>query len=511
MVLNLRSDTIPELEPYDLAVVGAGAAGITIARRLAGSGLRICLIESGDFEQEEETQSLYGGEAEGNIPDEGYLQTSRQRFFGGTTNHWTGWCRPLDPIDFAERDWVPGSGWPLDREDLEKYYRVAEELVEVHSFRPLDRIQRDWNRSQEQTYGFRAPFYQWSPPTRFGQKYRSDLEEAGNIDIFINANLTNIRLGDSRRRVRSLEVSSLNDRQISIDAEKVVLACGGIENPRILLNCRDEVPEGIGNEHGLVGKYFMEHPHYDSVGLAMVWDLLSFRQYGPWAEFSFKDRDGVLTWRVFSPDERLQREEGLLNIAIYLDDVMVLNDPDLDEDQRQFAEALARTSERLMENTSLVDRLAGKAIFDITNLYTYRIMAEPMPRASNAVTLVNEQDELGMQRAHLTSQVHPDEVENYRRSLRLLASALGRMGEGRLRLDLDEESTVGGGNHHMGTTRMSERPEEGVVDSNCRVHSVENLYIAGSSVFPTAGFANPTLTLVALAARLADHLEQEAG
>ncbi|MDZ7771685.1 MAG: hypothetical protein U5K31_02940 [Balneolaceae bacterium] len=158
MIIDLREDEVPELETYDVCIVGAGAAGITLAREFAGGNLRIALVESGSFTQEQQVQQLYEGEAQGEIPGaDSYLNTSRLRYFGGTTNHWGGWCRPLDAIDFEEKAWMPYSGWPISRDDLNPYYRRAEEVVEINSFEPLDQLQYTWSDQHRRNTTFARP------------------------------------------------------------------------------------------------------------------------------------------------------------------------------------------------------------------------------------------------------------------------------------------------------------------------------------------------------------------
>ncbi|MDZ7773790.1 MAG: GMC family oxidoreductase [Balneolaceae bacterium] len=508
MVIDLKTDPVPELQPYDVCIVGAGAAGITIALGLASSSLRVCLVESGGFEPSEETQNLYTGETAGNLPGEGYLRGTRLRYFGGTTNHWGGWCRPLDPIDFEKRSWVPDSGWPIDRAELEPWYREAERLVEIRPFHSLSK-RGHLDQRGHRFDGMRTPWFQWSPPTRFGDRYRREIVEAENIDLFLNANVTGFRLGENARRVERLPVRSLNGKAMEIEAARTVLACGGIENPRLLLNCTEGPPGGLGNGHGLVGKYFMEHPHYGGAGLVLVWDARIIR-WGRWREFRLHNREDVPRTRFFALQEKTQREEELLNISFQFRRLLSLSDPGLGERETSMARAVARLSEQTQVELSDWDRLTGLRLTDQAQLFTCYVRAEQIPDASNAVRLTGEKDALGLRKVRLACRVSYREADSYRRSLRLLAGALGRERMGRLRLDLDRASRVDGGAHHMGTTRMSAHPGEGVVNPDCRVHGMDNHIVAGSSVFPTSGFAHPTLTLVALAARLADHLRKSA-
>lgn len=502
MLFDLKKDEKPDRNRYDLAIIGAGAAGITIAREFSDTSFRILLVESGDFEFDRETQNLYQGETEGNLPgSDDYLRATRLRFFGGSTNHWNGWCRPLDPHDFRKRDWVPNSGWPISKDDLEPYYRGAEQLVGIDPFPELDRQQYDWTSSEMDLMKVRAPYSQFStPPTRFGREYREDVLEAENIDIIINANLNDLRLHDGNPRVNDIHLISLNQKKAVLHANYHILACGGIENPRLLLNFRSDMQEGLGNQHGLVGKYFIEHPHYFSTtGWLLTWS------FEAWDNFRYKiDRriryhlERARTLRVYSITEEAMREEKLLNFCMDLTDTTELENSGFDENEERIAYSLKELSEKFLIEPGVME----EAI--ISKLY---IRAEQEPRESNMVSLIQEKDQLGMQKVKLRCQVQDHELDSHRRSLELMGRAFGLDRKGRMKIDLDYDSYVAGGAHHMGTTRMSDDPGMGVVDENCKVHGIENLFIAGSSVFPTSGFANPTLTIVALSLRLTDHIK----
>ncbi len=491
MLTDLRTDTF-STEPLDtdVCIIGAGAAGITIAGAFAGSKTRVILVESGGFDFDEATHNLQKGYATGNIPhNDGYLRWSRLRYFGGSTNHWTGWCRPLDPIDFSKRSWIPYSGWPISREKLEPYYRKAEKMVEIQPFLQFD--DRYNSQKKGNNHDFRAPWFQFSPPTRFGKKYRNRIIKADNIHLMLYANVNNIRLSESKNKVDTIRVQSLNKNTRTIRPRFLIIACGGIENPRILLNCRDDMPAGIGNQNNLLGRFFMEHPHYSEAGV-----LLPGRSNHPFfRSFYRSDHNNADALRVFSPSESLQQREGLLNSGFQ-------------------AVAVAEGSES-SELTLATGALSGKTIFregDDSNgkLESARLLlrAEQYPDPGNAVTLLPEIDAAGLQKVALKCNVSAEEVEKNRMTLQFLAQHLGLNRKARLRIDLRRESNVTGGANHMGTTRMSDDPGQGVVNRNCRIHGISNLYVAGSSVFPTGGFANPTLTIVALSLRLSDHLKQ---
>jgi hypothetical protein len=187
----------------DLCIVGGGAAGITLARSFIGKALRVCLLESGGLEIEEEIQALYRGKNLG-LP---YfdLDTCRLRFFGGSTNHWAGRCRPLDELDFAPRPWVRLSGWPISRADLEPFYRQAQELCQLGAY---DYTPEPWLDPGQQVLPFDPAIllsrvWQFSPPTAFGEVYRAELESAVNVDVLLHASVVDITTSESGAEARS--------------------------------------------------------------------------------------------------------------------------------------------------------------------------------------------------------------------------------------------------------------------------------------------------------------------
>lgn len=495
MIINLSEEEVPDLFNCDVCIAGGGAAGITIARELAGTNLNVILLESGGLERDDETSKLNEGSASGNIVHGGhYLESSRLRYFGGATNHWGGFCRPLDELDFLKKDWVPNSGWPFTKDTLEPYYRRAEEVVEIGSFAELDHKQNLWGDSLRENQGIRAPFWQFSPPTRFGSRYKEDIEEAENIRLLLKANLTNIRLKDNKEAVDQVQVQSLEGASTAIKPKLLILAGGGIENPRIMLNCRDDMPDGIGNQNGIVGKYFMEHPHIDESGLILTMETEENDDF--WKAFRKQEKDEVEILRFLALNESIQQEEKLLNFCSNITYLAPI------DDDNYFPKSVGDLSQQVSFRKS---SRPGKP----PQISMLGSMAEQMPSETNQVSLTEERDALGMHRVDLKSRVSSDELEIYQRTMEIYGKALGLNKMGRIRIDLDENTHIRGGSHHMGTTRMSDDPKRGVVDKDCKVHGLDNLYIAGSSVFPTAGCANPTLTLLALAVRLSDHVKKE--
>lgn len=524
MVLDFRDVKHGTRLETDLCIVGAGAAGITIARELIGSGINIYLVESGGFDYDFSNQLLYKGEQAG-LPYY-QLQFTRLRFFGGTTNHWVGLCAPRNEIDFEARPWVPYSGWPISRADLDSYYKRAHPILNLGSYVYDQRVWRllgieplRFNPDKIQT-----AIWKFSDPVaRLGKKYRQEIEQAENIRLLLNANVTNIQTNETGSIVDYVDIATIDGKRATLQAKRFILACGGLENPRLFLLSNTVASTGIGNQHDLVGRFFMEHLH------ANVGELLSDDYAGlldTYLKNTQRGRNYLLGLRL---GEETQRQEQVLNSAVEIKmiakaDSGVQTAKDLYNRFRR-GEKIDDLPDAIWRIVKDLDDVAynayrrlvqGKVVLppvEKVNLFSF---GEQSPNPDSRVVLSDEKDALGMNRIKLAWRV----TELDRRSIetleKVIGTELGRLNTGRVRIYdwlLKDSDTWGenlyGGNHHMGTTRMADSPKFGVVDRNCRVHGVSNLYLAGSSVFATGGYANPTLTIVALALRLADHLKSQ--
>ena len=247
----------------DICIIGAGAAGITIAREYANSSTTVALLESGGLEFDQEIQNLYTGKNIGlpSFP----VHVNRLRYFGGTTNHWAGHCRPLDPIDFEQRDWVPHSGWPISKQDLDSYYERAQPVVGLGAYEYEDlaywqkRIGLPLPEMELKPDRLYSAVYNKSPPTRFGREYREELAKSANVSVYLHTNVLEILGNDTATRVSGLKAACIDGPELSVSAKIFILATGGMENARLLLLSDTTNPAGIGNDKGLVGRYFMDH------------------------------------------------------------------------------------------------------------------------------------------------------------------------------------------------------------------------------------------------------------
>jgi len=507
----------------DICIIGSGAAGITLVKSLEGSLLNIVMLESGGLEFDSEAQKL----AEGEISARKYfdLDVTRLRYFGGSTNHWGGRCLPLKENDFAVRTWIPHSGWPISLSDLDLYYRRAHSIIGLGQY---DYDVDDFAKvSGHPLFPFNdgpvRSILTRTLPLRFGKTYRQDIADSKTTKAILNAHVLSLETNDQASKVTDIKVSTLSGKKLSVSARTYVIACGGIENPRLLLLSNKIKASGIGNDNDQVGRYFMEHLLY-SGGLMPISDVdAEYRIYGDYIKSDGVDMQSTLAFdQTFLKENQLpnlyfelqkQRGYGFTEGALAASSIMsAAKRFDWPDDLSNKVVTVAKDLDLLIDG-------AASSAFDTTVFHdkvplAFRLYAfgEQIPNPDSRITLGTKKDAFGLPVTNLSWRTTDADIRGIHKAFEILAREAGRSGLGRVRVMLDNNiepplSRLSGGHHHMGTTRMSSDPKHGVVDANCRVHGVDNLFIAGSSVFSTSGFANPTLTIVALAARLSDHLK----
>jgi choline dehydrogenase-like flavoprotein len=517
MLLDLQAEDLGKSLQADICVVGGGPAGISIAREFANTGHTVILLESGGLQFDRATQDLYQGT---NVRGDFSLTTSRFRMLGGTTYVWGGWSTTLDEGDFRRRDWVPYSGWPITKADLVPFYRRAQPLCELGRYRYTV---AEWPTLAQKALALNPDLlehrlWQLSPPTLFGEKYLDELRKAANIRLILNATATEIVTAENARSVTEVRVASLDGRRTRVRARAYVLACGGIETPRLMLASNRVEPSGLGNGNDLVGRFFMDHPHPDAGGVLLTGGLEPFKPYFQNAVGKERVVLGI------GPSESAQRRLGILNSSIAVHGPIRFEPTDAWDSLMKLSRAFDERSWPPNAGSLLLNILRDldgviregylSARDGPVRGYTFTARTEATPNPDNRVTLDRERDALGMNRVRLDWKPAALDRVTTARTMELLAREFGRLGVGRVRINellLEKDQrwseNLSWFGHHMGTTRMSSDAKSGVVDANCRVHGVDNLFIASSSVFPTSGFANPTLTILALALRLADHLK----
>jgi choline dehydrogenase-like flavoprotein len=517
----------------DLCIVGAGAAGITLASELNGSGQSVCLVESGSYDPDEDTQSLYDLEIAGYPVRQNFM--SRARYFGGTCNLWAGRSMKLTEFDLLKRDWVPNSGWPITYSELQRYYGKAERILKLPSLDAFENttLQRRMSPSERTLFSnndLKPNISLWAKkPLRFGAAYKSRLKRSRNVTVYLNANITEVTLAPGGHAVAEVQWTTLSGNRARVKAGRFVLACGGLENARLLLVSRSVQANGIGNQFDLVGRFFMDHPRtvYGKI-------RLSGKQKLPLL-LGTPVREGIGQVGI-QLSENVQRKERLLNNYLSL--------------ERHWSPQTAKAYSSFIYSMKILLRkgysgkrftLSGVKLAKIPELIyllsprelmphpLYRVFkavrekwgkdlteltivnyCEQVPNPASRVRLSQKRDRLNMNRLILDWKVGTEETQTLARVQSLVDHHLRKNHMGYVEAHSDEMDHLSytDASHHIGTTRMSDNPRQGVVDVNCKVHGVGNLFIAGSSVFPTCGYANPTWTIVALALRLADHLKR---
>jgi choline dehydrogenase-like flavoprotein len=479
------------LEP-DLAIVGGGPAGITLALALAHTPIRTMLFESGGLDFDSATQALYGGQNAGvrYLP----LDACRMRYFGGSSNHWGGWCRPLDPIDFEKRDWLPYSGWPFGIGELKPHFKRAQSLCEVGTW---------LYDGATATMAAQAPplrladggaytsWFQFSKtrdgvlPTHFGERYADDLRHIPNLKVFLRANATALNLAPNAAVLETIDVATLDGRKFKVRPKMMVLALGAVENARLMLASDGVAASGVGNQNGLVGRFFADHPIPRDTAT-----LINFSGELPGYYFNGTEAQGAILRATFAPTEDFKRTRHVTGSLSTVENPVELTELD--------------------KAAIVTAALAVGAEASYARAYSLGCGMELQPDPDRRLTLTGQRDALGLPRLKLTNRVSDADFGRYRDTLKELGRQLLAAGTGMIRLNYatraEWEGALDWGDHHLGTTRMHDDPRQGVVDANCRVHGIANLFVAGSGVFPTYSASNPTMNLVALTLRLAQHL-----
>lgn len=528
----------------DVAIVGGGPAGITLALELMGSGLSVLLLEAGGGAGRGRggVDAFHGEVADASRHPP--IDLYRRQGLGGTSSVWGGRCVPFDPIDFEPRSHVPWSGWPIGYDDVLPFYRRA--MDHCHAgpfhFRVAEALGPD---AAPMVPGFRPPeididgVERFSLPTDFGRAYRRPLANSPTTTVLLHSTCIGLDPTPSGTGIAALRVAAEPGRTFTVRARRHVLAAGGLETARLLLAA------GVGNRFGHVGRFYMCHLEGKAAMARFPAGARVIYEYE-------RDRGGVYLRRFFSFAAALQREQAMTNIILRFEPPVVADpahgNPVLSAMYLVHALLQPEYSCKLGDVGSSYDgaatpagRLGGHianvagglpqlarfsagwavkhwlarrkqpylgAVARDGTLYL-DFNAEQTPNPDSRVTLSGARDAYGVPRLHVAWRVCDLDIASVSTAYRLIAAALNGAGAGRLTIDEDEirDGYRAMGGHHIGTARMAEDASLGVVDRNCRVFDLDNLFVAGSAVFPTSSHANPTLTIVALATRLADHLK----
>jgi len=463
---------------YDVCIIGAGPAGITLALRLAEAGWRVVLLEGGGHEYSPRSQAFYRCTSTGL---ELYAEETRLRYLGGTSNHWAGRCRPFTVSDFANAPPVELPGWPIPYGEIERYLPAAMDIVDLPQGAEFRTVNAGLGGDE-----FDADRFLLSPPTRFAQKYAKALDETAGLDVFINCNCVDLDFDEASGQLKAAVVCDYARNRQRVVASTFILATGAIENARQLLNSTTLVGAGVIKKDGLTGCCLMEHLNVDM------------------GTFILKDGQGTEPRQYYTTDTFVSEyRAGKGNVS-----TTVLTD----------VQTYGRTAEvkHFLENLACEMGLASKidfvAKFSCPGDGVISTMIEQFPNAHSRISLLDEKDELGVSKVNVNWALSATDRHTIKCIGSELAKQFAEMGLGFVKLndyvyDTELALKVQPHAHHMGTTRMAASPEFGVVDTDCKVFGTDNLYVAGSSIFATGGASNPTMPLLQFALRLADHLD----
>jgi choline dehydrogenase-like flavoprotein len=481
----------------DILIIGAGAAGISLATNFLGKPVKVVILESGGLTYETATQALCRGENVGLRYEP--LDLCRVRIFGGSTDRrgWAGWCKTFSQFDLEKRDWVQHSGWPITKGDLDPYYGKA--LASVMLPPDLERLARgDANAEHCLALGgdcVNDPVALSTAP-HLSETFLERIEASANVRVILHANVTQIETDSDGRIATAVRFATLDGRRHRVKARFTIIASGGIENARLMLLSNQTVASGLGNASGWVGRCFMDHPRYAWGQINSVRNPAILQRYNPTHGVGQR-RYGVpppgaapLFGAGIALSEAAQQRERTLSSRTWILPVAPQGERDGGRELREVV--LWATRRRIPSDIVLrgkkiigdVPNAAAAAFAHLrsiagrSNHWQFLTILEPEPNPDSRVMLDDRTDALGLPRVGSGGPLANQKFETPRWVW-----------------------------HHMGTTRMSENPSQGVVDANCKVHGMQNLYVAGSSVFPTCANDMPTLTLMALAHRLADHIE----
>ena len=512
---------------FDYCILGGGVAGITLANELLASGKTVCIVEGGDETFTMDSQSLYPPASK---PREYEDPTyDRLRFLGGSSNHWENSTSEFNPSDFATKSWIKHSGWPIDYLDVKPFYARAAEYCGTGT----DGYEtKYWTEKLGQTDvllqsgTIRSNIVKSSvPPVHFFVKHGRPLTKASNVSIFKNANLIDLVFDEKSSRVEKIVFVNYSGVKQSVAANKFVLCLGGIENARYMLIFNEKYKNSLGNSFDNVGRYFMDHPVLRAAKLYPK-DKEKFSLFTMRTEVGERLLNGFIEISA----EALKAEESS-NIRVPLapasnyvisegiESFHVLGSAWEEEAlPDHFGQHIVNVLSDIDMVTEAISRKTfSSKLFDYSEDfggYDLPIMIEQTPKHDNRVYLSDELDKLGMKKILIDWTLHDDDIERMWKSLDVLGKELGRLNLGRLKIMREYEHRLRSdklffSHHHMGTTRMASSEKNGVVDKNLKVFNTSNLYIAGSSTFPTGSHVPPTLTLTALAIRLAEHLQED--
>lgn len=550
MILDKEKVNDKSVIETDLCIIGSGAAGITIALEFLNTETSVVMLTGGVEKETPYNQDIHRGAS--TIKDSHEpLEENRRRAFGGATLAWGGRCIPYDEIDMKKRDWIPDSEWPYTYDELIKYEKKAAELCDIGSFDFdalscfSDNDKKEILKGLDNDNIISNRLERWSSPVNFAKRYKNKLEASDNIKVILDAHAVGVETeGENGCFIKEIK-TVIGGKEVTVRAKKVVLACGGIETPRLMLAFKDENhPNGLGNNNDTVGRYYMAH--YGGVHVKV-----NPKDRGN-ILFDFEKDNGVHCRRRWWVTEKFQTENKIGNIIMFL-----IKDQDQSGHRdalfsmtymaklvksilrERSAKKIKRNKVAIKQHLNVILTEGWKQIPAIVTVAIKRSQKRRLPfvlpslkspylglyyqaeqtpcRESRLILSDREKDELGIPRVIPEFVGLEFDKRTVVESHRLFVERFKEADLGEIYYDEDElikqlnykTKHFNSAAHHIGTTRISKNPNKGVVDENCKVHNMNNLYIAGSSVFPTGSHVNPTLMVTQLSLKLADHIKYE--
>lgn len=513
MIRSLRDGPPTEPQHADVCIVGAGAAGVILAVELLKQGKSVLLLEGGGAEVEEASQEPYRSELAG-LKHNG-IHIGRFRAIGGSTTRWGGQILELDAEDFQQRNWVAGSGWPIQKAELAPYYARAIALEGLSN--AILKDEDVWRRLKlvpPKFDPFELVFSRWCPDPNFRRVYADTIENHPGLTLWMHANA--IEMQWEGARFRSVQCKSLAGVEGTFSANQFIFSLGGIESSRFFL--QPAAAAGPWNRSGLLGLCFQDH---------IVCRAATFETINP-APLHGAFDNVFSRGMKYQPKIRLkpeiQQAEQTLNVA-----ASIAFNSNFDEAYGRIKGTARRILGGRWRQSSMDDilhalryapLLARQVLRYTLHQRAYNppdavvgllVHCEQEPESKSRITLSDARDSLGMLRTRLDWQISDREIYSMRTFVEYAMPALTAIGRLRpdpelMALDPAFRQKCGDGYHHMGGMRMAVSPAEGVVDPDLRIHGMQNGYCLSSAVYPSSGYSNPTHTLLALAVRLADHL-----
>lgn len=490
-------------EEFDVTIIGAGAAGVLLAVKLAQKGKKVLVIESGHFEVDEEKQKL--NEVVNTRKILGSAYTGRNRGIGGTTLTWGGQSLPFSQLDFNKRDWVMNSGWPLAYDSMKEYYKTANAFMKIDTLNYHDDIFKEINLSDKQIDKKVFDFHvaKWANEPNFQTLYKTFLEK--HVSVYYHAQL--IKINQSDNKVTNIDVKNFNGQLFNFKINKLIVACGGIETIRTLLN------NNIGNHSNWLGKCFMEHP---CIELGDIFTDKSYKLQKTFNTHMWQRRKYSLR---LSLSDHFQIENKLLNCSA---GIMFTCKSDAFD---PYAELKYFRSEFNLKSLIKLSGSLGSLIKSAWALLFQKfffkdntenklvLMMEQEPDETSYIGLSDEVDQFGIPKAKISWHISKKSWDTTIACANALKKEIERLKYGKVKfydfIKSDNEhwmDCLSDVNHHMGGARMSARPEDGVVNTDLQVWNIPNLFVCSCAVYPTSSHSNPTLTLLALGTRLTDFI-----